>query len=163
MAERGVRLIYGGGSVGLMGLIADTVIHGGGAVTGVIPTNLFPREVAHLGLTELIEVDSMHTRKRIMFERADAFLALPGGFGTLEEVTEITTWAQIGLHNKPVGLLNIDGYWNGLVNWLERSVAENLMKADNRELLVVESDVDALLDAFARYDVPRTSKWTELD
>ena len=117
-----IELVYGGGSVGLMGLVADTVMQGGGRVWGVIPSRLFPREIAHPGLTELIEVESMHERKTRMFELADAFIALPGGFGTLEEVAEVTTWAQLGIHDKPIGLLDVDGYYGALLAWLDRAV-----------------------------------------
>ncbi len=163
LAARGIRLVYGGGAVGLMGLIADTVLDNGGAVTGIIPTSLFPKEVGHRRVTELIEVDSMHTRKRMMFERSDAFIALPGGFGTLEEVTEMTTWAQIGIHSKPIGLLNVDGYWDPLLAWLDRCEADELMKPSNRALLVTATTASAMFDAFDRYDPPRATKWLELD
>lgn len=144
---RGTELVYGGGSVGLMGLLADTVLDGGGRVTGVIPTRLFSSEVAHRRVTQLIEVDTMHERKRAMFEHADAFIALPGGFGTLEELAEIVTWAQIGMHQKPVGLLNVDGYYDSFLAWLDRSVDDGFMVATNRDRLLRESTVDALLAA----------------
>ncbi len=144
-AARETELVYGGGSVGLMGLLADTVLAGNGRVTGVIPTRLFSSEVAHRGLTELVEVDTMHERKRSMFEHADAFIALPGGFGTLEELAEIITWAQIGMHAKPVGLLNVAGYYDALLAWLDHAVSEGFLGADNRDRLHHATTVDELL------------------
>ncbi len=163
LAERGIGLVYGGGAVGLMGLIADTVLDGGGTVTGIIPTDLFPREVAHVGCTELIAVDSMHERKRLMSDRADAFVALPGGFGTLEEIAEVTTWAQIGMHDKPVGLLNVDGYWDGLLAFLERAVHDGLLKEQNRAMLLQAETPESMLDALERYDGHAEAKWLDID
>ncbi len=145
LAERGTELVYGGGSVGLMGLVADTVLAGGGRVTGVIPARLFSSEVAHRGLTELIEVDTMHERKKAMFDHADGFVALPGGFGTLEELAEIVTWAQIGVHAKPVGLLNIAGYYDDLLRWLDRSVSDGFLSEANRDRLRWDVSVSGLL------------------
>ncbi|MEM6291000.1 MAG: TIGR00730 family Rossman fold protein [Myxococcota bacterium] len=145
LASRGTELVYGGGAVGLMGLVADTVLAGGGRVTGVIPTRLFSSEVAHRGLTELIEVNTMHERKQAMFDHADGFLALPGGFGTLEELAEIVTWAQIGVHGKPVGLLNVDGYYDALVAWLDRAVTDGFLSDANRNRLRWDATVDGLL------------------
>ncbi len=163
LAERGIGLVYGGGAVGLMGVIADTVLADGGTVTGIIPTDLFPREVAHVGCTELIEVDSMHERKRLMFDRADAFIALPGGFGTLEEIAEVTTWAQIGMHDKPVGLLNVDGYWDGLLAFFRRAVADGLLKDQNRAMLQQSSTPEGMLDALERYEGSAEAKWMDID
>ncbi len=163
LAERDIELVYGGGAVGLMGLVADTVLAGGGRVTGIIPTGLFSREVAHRGVTELIEVDSMHERKMAMFERSDAFVALPGGFGTLEEVAEVTTWSQIGIHTKPIGLLNVDGYWDGLIAWLDRAVGDRLLREENRDLLVVGDDPVDLLATLEATEVTHTEKWLDLD
>lgn len=159
LAGRGIRLVYGGGAVGLMGIIADTVLEAGGNVTGIIPVSLFPKEVAHQGCTELIAVDSMHERKRLMFERSDAFIALPGGFGTLEEVAEVTTWAQIGMHSKPVGVLNIDGYWDGLLSFLDRAVDDQLLKKQNNALLLRADTPAAMLDALENYSGTAEPKW----
>ena len=147
LAAEGLELVYGGGTVGLMGLIADTVMAKGGAVTGVIPTKLFSREIPHRGLSQLIEVESMHERKTAMFEHADAFIALPGGFGTLEELAEVTTWAQIGMHQKPIGLLNIDGYYDHLLAWFDRAVSEDLLRAHNRAHRLAATDPVSMLQA----------------
>ncbi len=163
MAANGIELVYGGGAVGLMGLIADTVMESGGTVTGIIPTGLFPREVGHTGISELIEVDTMHERKMAMFERSDAFVALPGGFGTLEEVAEVTTWSQIGMHAKPVGLLNVDGFWDGLLEWLDRAVADRVLKEKNRTLLIDDDEPLRLLDRMATAEISHESKWLDLD
>lgn len=159
LVERGIRLVYGGGAVGLMGIIADTVLEAGGEVTGIIPVSLFPKEVAHQGCTELIAVDSMHERKRLMFERSDAFIALPGGFGTLEEIAEVTTWGQIGMHTKPVGVLNIDGYWDGLLSFLDRAVDDQLLKEQNNALLLRASTPVDMLDALESYSGVAEPKW----
>ena len=164
LANEGLELVYGGGTVGLMGLIADTVMSSGGTVRGVIPTQLFPREVAHRGLTELIEVSSMHERKTKMFELADAFVALPGGFGTLEELAEVTTWAQLGIHAKPIGLLNVDGYYDGLLTWLRRAVKDQLLRADNRTLLLDAADAPTLLQQMRAYEPSAAiQKWLDLN
>lgn len=163
LAQRGIRLVYGGGAVGLMGLIADTVLEAGGEVTGIIPLALFPKEVAHQGCTELITVDTMHERKRLMFDHSDAFIALPGGFGTLEEIAEVTTWAQIGMHNKPVGLLNIDGYWDGLLSFFDRAVSDQLLKQQNNELLQRGSSPSEMLDLLEQYSGTANPKWMNLD
>lgn len=164
LADEGLELVYGGGTVGLMGLIADTVMARGGTVRGVIPTQLFPREIAHRGLTELIEVSSMHERKTKMFEFADAFVALPGGFGTLEELAEVTTWAQLGIHAKPVGLLNVDGYYDGLLTWLRRAVDDQLLRADNRTLLLDAADAPTLLERMRAYEPSAAiKKWLDLN
>lgn len=163
MAARGIRLVYGGGAVGLMGLLADTVLANGGLVTGVIPLALFPKEVAHPGCTELVTVDSMHERKREMFDRSDAFVALPGGFGTLEEIAEVTTWAQIGMHQKPVGVLNVDGYWDGLLGFFDRAVDDGLLREQNRDLLLRASSPDDLLAVLSRYEGSAEPKWLDID
>ncbi|MEM9038103.1 MAG: TIGR00730 family Rossman fold protein [Actinomycetota bacterium] len=163
LAERSVRMVYGGGAVGLMGRTADAVMAAGGEVTGIIPVGLFSREIAHQGLTELVEVDTMHTRKREMFDRADAFIALPGGLGTLEELAEILTWSQLGVHNKPVGVLDVDGYWQPFFDLLDRAVAEGFMKEENLALLVRGTDPAELLDALAEHDAPVVDKWLEPD
>lgn len=161
LADQDIELVYGGGAVGLMGLVADTVMGAGGRVTGIIPTGLFPKEVGHIGITELIEVDSMHDRKRAMFERADAFVALPGGFGTLEELAEVTTWLQIGMHAKPVGVLNVDGFWDHLFAWLDRAVDDRVLKEKNRDLLISESEPSALLDRLRTTTLAHEPKWLD--
>ena len=131
LVDRNITLVYGGGAVGLMGLLADTVLEGGGEVIGVIPRNLFGKEVAHRGNTELIETDGMHERKALMYDRSDAFIALPGGIGTLDELAETATWNQIGIQDKPVGLLNIDGYYDGLIQWLDQAVTDGFIRSKN--------------------------------
>lgn len=147
LAEHGLRLVYGGASVGLMGEVADAALEAGGAVTGIIPRGLFRAEVAHPGVTELVEVTSMHERKMGMFERADAFLALPGGLGTLEELTELTTWAQLRLHAKPIVTLDVNGFWQPFHRLLRHFVDEGFMKAANLELIVNVESVDDLVPA----------------
>ena len=128
MAKNSLRLIYGGGRVGLMGILADTVLENGGEVIGVIPRSLFSKEVAHTGLTQLHEVESMHSRKALMEKLAEGFVALPGGFGTLDELCEIITWAQIGLHQKPVGLLNVDGFFDHFMNFINHSCSQGFIQ-----------------------------------
>ena len=135
LVARDFGLVYGGGAVGLMGLLADTVLNGGGIVTGVIPANLFSKEVAHRGNTELIETDGMHERKALMYERSDAFIGLPGGMGTLDELAEIATWRQIGLHDKPVGLLNVDGYFDALIAWFDRATTDGMIRDAHLSLI----------------------------
>ena len=159
LAARGHELVYGGGAVGLMGLVADTVMEAGGKVTGVIPLRLFEREVGHYGLTELIEVESMHERKALMYEMSDAFIALPGGFGTLEELAETLTWSQLGLHAKPIGVLDVGGFWQPLLDLLDGAVDRELLKAPNRDLLVSRTDPAELLDALAMQIPAREPKW----
>lgn len=163
LAAEGIELVYGGGAVGLMGLVADTVLDAGGRVTGVMPTGLFPREVGHPSLTEMIEVESMHQRKLMMFERSDAFIALPGGLGTLEEVSEIATWAQIGIHTKPIGVLNVDGYYDAVFEWLDRAISDRLLKPTNREILIDRTDPHELLEALRSANPQVESKWLDLD
>jgi uncharacterized protein (TIGR00730 family) len=164
LARRGINLVYGGGSIGLMGEIADAALAAGGRVTGVIPTGLFSREVGHSGLTELHEVGSMHERKRLMYDLSGGFVALPGGLGTLEELAEVTTWSQLGLHAKPVVLLDVDGFWDPLAGQLDRMVAVGLLKPSNRELIqraVTPDDALAVLAAavLAAAGPPREEKW----
>jgi uncharacterized protein (TIGR00730 family) len=159
LAARGHELVYGGGAVGLMGVVADTVMEAGGRVTGVIPSKLFSREVGHVGLTELIEVETMHERKALMYEMSDAFIALPGGFGTMEELAETLTWSQIGLHAKPIGVLDVGGFWDPLLELLDGAVERELLKKTNRDLLVSASDPATLLDALAAYEPVREPKW----
>ena len=159
LAQAGLGLVYGGASVGLMGAVADAALDAGGEVIGVIPQALVDREIAHPGLTDLRVVGSMHERKALMVELADAFVALPGGAGTLDELFETFTWAQLGLHAKPCGLLEVDGYWRELTAFLDRAVAAGFLRAAHREMLLVADDPDALLAAFAAYAPPTVGKW----
>jgi uncharacterized protein (TIGR00730 family) len=159
IVRRELDLVYGGGSVGLMGILADTVLEAGGSVTGIIPRALERREVAHEQLTAIHVVDDMHTRKAKMEELADAFVAMPGGYGTLEELFEVVTWAQLGLHRKPVGMLNPAGYFDGLLDCIDSAVVEGFIKPEHRRLLVVGAEPDALLDALARHEPPEVEKW----
>ena len=149
VARRGINLVYGGGSVGLMGELADAALGHGGRVTGVIPAGLFAREVGHTGLTELHEVASMHERKQLMYDLSDAFVALPGGLGTLEELAEVATWAQLGLHSKPITLLDVDGFWGPLVTLLDRMVGTGLLKPASRDLIQRTQSAEEALNALA--------------
>jgi uncharacterized protein (TIGR00730 family) len=159
LAQRGLGLIYGGSSAGIMGVVADAVLAHGGRAIGIIPEVLVKKELAHKGLTELHVVGSMHERKTLMAEKADGFVALPGGVGTFEEIFETWTWAQLGLHSKPCGLLNIAGYYDKLAAFLDHTVEEAFMRPQHRAMLVVENDADALLDRFAAYEAPTVTKW----
>ena len=159
IAEAGLCLVYGGSSVGLMGIAANAALARGGKVLGVIPESLASKEIAHLGLTELRVVSSMHERKALMVERSDAFVALPGGFGTLDELFEILTWGQLGRHRKPIALLNIDGYYNPLLDFLDRAVADQLLLEQHRGMLLLETNPDHLLLTFETYQAPHMEKW----
>ncbi len=159
IAERGLSLVYGGAAVGLMGTLADAALAAGGAVIDVIPAALVEREIAHPGLTELHQVKSMHERKAMMADRSDAFLALPGGAGTLEEIFEAWTWAQLGHHRKPVGLLNVDGFFDALIAFLDHQCRERFIRSEHRDMLIVDSDPEKLLDRFATYRPPVVEKW----
>lgn len=159
LAQRGLGLVYGGGRVGLMGAVADGTIAGGGKVIGVIPQSLVDRELAHKGLSELRVVASMHERKAMMAELADAFVAMPGGFGTLDELFEIITWAQLGFHRKPIALLNISGYFDPLITFIEHMETEGFIKSTHRSAIVVKNDVDSLLDTLLAYQAPQLEKW----
>lgn len=150
MAAQDINLVYGGGRVGLMGLVADTVLSKGKDVLGVIPRNLFQKEVAHQGLTELIEVDSMHQRKAIMEERSDAFLILPGGFGTMDEFFEILTWKQINIHQKPIGILNSFGYYDHLINFMKKAVQEGFATENDFTSLMISEDPKHLISQLKR-------------
>jgi uncharacterized protein (TIGR00730 family) len=161
LAAAGVGLVYGGASVGLMGAIADAVLDAGGEAIGVIPQALVDREIAHRGLSELRIVSSMHERKALMAALADGFVALPGGMGTLEELFEVFTWTQLGLQSKPLGLLDVRGYFERLVAFLDHVVAERFMTAEHRRLLVVEGDAGALLEALRRWRPPVRPKWVD--
>ena len=154
LAGRGLTLVYGGASVGLMGAVADAALAGGGQVFGVLPDFMSVREIGHPGLTELRLVGSMHERKAEMAALADAFVALPGGFGTLDELFEVLTWSQLGLHHKPCALLDVDGYYTSLVAFLDHAAAEGLLRPEHRAMLFVEPDVDRLLDRLSSYPLP---------
>lgn len=161
LVERNLQLIYGGARLGIMGALADRVLALGGEVMGVIPEDLRDKEIAHTGLTKLHITKSMHDRKTMMVSLADAFVAMPGGVGTLEELFEVWTWGQLGLHEKPCGLLNVAGYFDSLSEFLAHTVAEEFVKAPHLDMLAVESNANTLLDGFARYQPPEISKWVE--
>lgn len=158
LADENYELIYGGADVGLMGEVANTVLKAGGVVRGIIPQS-FAHKVSHQGLTELRVVGSMHERKMMMFDLSDAFIALPGGFGTLDEVSEILTWAQLGLHSKPCGLINVQGYFDPLLSFLDNAVARGFMKQEHREMLLVADEPLGLLNQMASYIAPVVEKW----
>jgi uncharacterized protein (TIGR00730 family) len=149
IGRRGWRLVYGGGRAGLMGIVADAALAAGASVVGVIPQSLMRREVGHAGLTELHVVQTMHERKTLMAERADAFVALPGGIGTLEELFEVWSWRHLGYHARPLGLLDAEGYWQPLLAFLQRTLAEGFVNREQLAMLQVDDDVDALLDALS--------------
>jgi uncharacterized protein (TIGR00730 family) len=159
LAGRGIRLVYGGGKVGLMGVVADAALEAGGEAVGVIPRMLVEREISHGGLTELHVVGSMHERKALMNDLSDGFVALAGGFGTMEELFEVLTWGQLGLHGKPCGFLDANGYYGPLLSFFDRMVDEGFLEGQNRARVVFETDPDALLDAFRFYEPPRTARW----
>lgn len=161
LAARGLGLVYGGGNVGLMGVVADAAMAGGGEVIGVIPRALKAREVAHAGITDLRVVGSMHERKALMAELADGFIALPGGIGTLEEWFEIWTWAQLGIHSKPFGLLNAAGYFDPLLAFLDRTMAERFVRPEYRAMVLVDDRPEPLLDRMAAYEPPVIPKWLD--
>ncbi len=151
LADRGLTLVYGGGNVGLMGILADAALQAGGQVVGVIPNKLVDRELAHKGVTSLIRVGSMHERKQKMAELSDGSIALPGGIGTMDELFEIYTWLQLRFHDKPVGILNADGFYDLLLQFLDHMVEEHFLKPQNRELLLVDADFERLLDKMASF------------
>jgi uncharacterized protein (TIGR00730 family) len=160
LVARGCGLVFGAGHVGLMGVLADAVLAAGGRAVGVIPQALVDRELAHRGLTELRVVETMHQRKALMADLSDAFVALPGGYGTGDELFEILTWAQLGIHAKPVGLLNTAGYFDPMLAWLDHMVREDFLRRKHRELLLVADDADGLLDLLEKYRPgPPESKW----
>jgi uncharacterized protein (TIGR00730 family) len=163
LAQRGVRLVYGGGRVGMMGAIADAARDAGGEVVGVMPRQMIDREIGHTGIDDLRVVDSMHERKALMVELADAFIALPGGIGTLEELFEVYTWAQLGIHAKPLGLLDVAGYFRPLVAFLDHSVQERFLRPQTRTLLAVSDDLDDLLAELETWEPPTRHKWMDLD
>ena len=161
MVERKVGLVYGGGNIGLMGVLADAVLAGGGEAQGVIPHALVAREVAHKELSKLHIVDSMHERKQLMADLADAFVALPGGYGTFEEFCEAVTWSQLGIHKKPCGLLNVEGYFDALIAQFDHAVREGFLHPDNRALVLEAKQPAALLKALAEWKAPAKEAWIE--
>ena len=161
LASKGIRLVYGGGRVGLMGIIADAALDAGGEVVGVIPHDLQKREVGHEGLTRLEVVETMHERKALMAELSDAFIAMPGGLGTFEELFEVLTWGQLGIHKKPCGLLNVAGYYFPLMSFLRRATDEGFVAEEHRDLVLVEQDPEALLERFFSYVPPDFEAWLD--
>lgn len=159
MAARGLGLVYGGASIGVMGAVADGVLERGGKVTGVIPHSLATREVSHSGLDELIVVASMHERKAKMAELSDGFIALPGGWGTFEEIFEMLTWAQLGFHEKPCGLLNVASYYDRLFAFLENAIEQKFVKEEYRPMIMMDDAPGALLNRFDTYRAPKVKKW----
>jgi len=158
LVRRGLGLVYGGGNVGLMGVLADSMLQAGGEVIGVIPQSLVAKEVAHRGVTELRIVDTMHQRKALMNDLSDAFIALPGGFGTLDEFFEILTWSQLGIHGKPSGLLNVSGYYNSLLAMLDHAVTEGLLRPAHRELVIADTDADSLVQRLVSFSPMQAGK-----
>ena len=163
MAERNIKLVYGGGKIGLMGIIADTLLEKDGEVIGVIPDFLMKKEVGHKDIQEMHVVKTMHERKYLMSEIADGFIAMPGGFGTLDELAEILTWAQLGLHQKPIGVLNIDGYFDGLLSFVDTMVKEGYLVEKNSQMILVDDDPEKLLEKMANYTFPDVEKWLNKD
>lgn len=159
LAEREVGIVFGGGQVGLMGILADAALEAGGVVRGIIPEFLHVKEVAHAGLSEIITVKNMHQRKALIEKMSDAFIALPGGFGTLDELFEIMTWLQLGLHGKPVGILNIAGYYDPLLQQLDRMEGEGFLRRENKSLVHVSDQADVLLEQMAAFEAPSVPKW----
>ncbi|KPC73839.1 LOG family protein YvdD [Thermoactinomyces vulgaris] len=163
LAMRGIELVYGGSRLGLMGAVAETALAGGGRVIGVMPTALFRGEMVHQSLTQLIEVADMHERKAKMMELSDGFIALPGGYGTLEEVFEVLSWGQLGIHKKPIGLLNIDGYYEPVLDMIQKAVSEGFFPKDHGQIVICESAPARLLALMEQYQPPALqTKWTEL-
>ena len=163
LVKRNIELVYGGAQVGVMGSIANSVLAAGGSVIGVLPVGLFRTEVPHDGLTQLIEVSSLHERKAKMAEISDAFIALPGGLGTLEELFEILTWAQLGLHKNPVGILNVNGFYDKMLGYLDHAVAEKFIRLQHREMIVVDADIESMFEKFSQYEPPIGQKWVDLE
>lgn len=161
LAEKNIELVYGGANVGLMGAVADGVLSKGGKVIGVLPDFLRSKEIAHQGLTELILVESMHERKTKMNDLCDGVIALPGGFGTLEELFEMITWAQLGLHKKPIAILNINGFYDSLIQLTEVMVEKGLLKEVNQQMLLVSDNINDLLDKMNNYTAPTVGKWID--
>lgn len=162
-AARDIGLVYGGGSVGLMGVIADAVLEAGGEAIGVIPAKLDALELGHTGLTQKVVVDGMHPRKAMMAEMADAFIAMPGGYGTLDEIFEVTTWTQLQDHDKPIGFLSVDGYYDHLMAFLRHAVDQGFIRPLHWDMLVTDPDPDLLIDRLAAADLPGLDKWIHLE
>ncbi len=163
IARRGLRLVYGGAQVGLMGTVADAALAAGAEVIGVMPRDLFAKEIGHPGLTELREVGSMHERKALMADLADGFVAMPGGYGTLEELWEVLTWGQLGIHRKPCGVLDVDGFFGPLLAFVDNAVASGFISAEHRRLVLEADDPEALLDRMEGYVPPTAARWTTLE
>jgi|ERR1017187_5528790 uncharacterized protein (TIGR00730 family) len=163
LARRNIGLVYGGGKVGLMGVLADSVLRAGGEAVGVIPEHIMSREIGHKGLTKLHVVHSMHERKALMADLSDAFIAMPGGFGTLEEFCEVVTWTQLGLHAKPCGILNVRGYYTPLLAMFDHAVEERFLKPENRALVLAGESPADLLRALEEWRPPRVEKWISRD
>lgn len=162
MARRGIGLVFGGGCIGLMGAIADSVLAHGGEAIGVIPDGLMRREIGHRGVTQLHVVESMHQRKALMADLSDAFIALPGGYGTLEEFAEIVTWSQLGIQQKPCALLNVEGYWDGLLAFLDHAVSEDFVRPENRDLILVASTPEEILEKISLWRPPaHVERWLD--
>lgn len=159
LARQKITLVYGGGRVGLMGIVADAMMRAGGEVIGVIPQALMDTEVGHEHISRLMVVKDMHERKALMAEHADAFIALPGGLGTLEELFETLTWAQLGFHEKPIGLLNVDGFYDGLLNFIAHQVREGFVRPEHAQLLLNEAQVPALIEQLQRFEMPEGVSW----
>jgi uncharacterized protein (TIGR00730 family) len=161
LAARGIRLVYGGGRVGLMGVLADAVLRGGGSVTGVITHALEEKEISHHGLMELTVVHTMHERKAMMADRADGFIMLPGGYGTMDEFFEVLTWTQLGIHVKPCGILDVNGYFGPLLGLLDHAAGQGFLRDDHREMVLTGTDPAGLLDRMAAWTPPATEKWLD--
>ena len=161
LAERAIELVYGGGNIGLMGMLADAVLQSHGRVIGVIPESLMAREVGHPGLTELRIVKSMHERKALMSDLSDGFIAMPGGFGTFEEFCEVVTWSQLGIQSKPCGLLNVEGYYDPLLELFDHAVREGFLREENRRLVQEDRDPERLLEKMSRFAPEPVSKWID--
>ncbi len=161
LTERGIGIVYGGGNTGMMGAVANAALEAGGEVIGVIPHHLADKELAHTGATQMIRVDSMHERKQRMADLSDGFIILPGGIGTLEEMFETYTWLQLGLHTKPIGLLNAGGFFDSLLAFLDHMVADRFLKAEHRAMLLVDDDIETLLQRMTTFVAPDAGKWLD--
>lgn len=163
LAKQQIQLIYGGADTGLMGTVADGTLNAGGKVTGILPHFLQSKEIAHKNLTELIIVETMHERKTKMNDLCEGVIVLPGGYGTLEEFFEMITWAQLGLHKKPIGILNIDGFYDDLIRLVQTMVDKGFLKLVNRDMLLISSNIDELLEKMRNYEAPTVGKWISKD
>jgi len=163
LLEQNIGLVYGGANIGIMGEVANAVLQGGGEVMGIIPKSLARKEVAHFGLSDLRVVDSMHQRKTIMADESDGFIALPGGIGTLEELFEILTWAQLGFHQKPCGLLNVESYYDDLERFLNKAVDQGFVRKQHRDMLLIKAEPAELLTSMLQYRAPKMDKWIDRD